>query len=117
MVTYGLMQGIGMGLVMPVAFGTFNQYFTHRRVTIMSLTQAFTGILAMGYPLFVTHMKEMYGFRGGMAVIAAVNAHLILAMLVMHPVKWHYKTIKIPIPEKEEPRKCNEILKQILFHS
>lgn len=105
MITYGLMQGIGMGLVMPVAFGKFNQYFTNRRVTIMSLTQAFAGVLAMGYPLFVAYLKETYGFRGGVAVIAAVNAHVIFAMLVMHPVEWHYKTIKIPILEKEEPRK------------
>lgn len=107
MITYGLMQGIGLGLVMPVAFGKFNQYFTNQRVTIMSLTQAFTGVLTMVYPLFVAYLKETYGFRGAMAVIAAVNAHVILAMLVMHPVEWHYKTIKIPISEKEEPCKYN----------
>lgn len=105
MITYGLMQGIGLGLMMPVAFGKFNQYFVNRRVFVMSLTQSCTGILSMMYPIFVAYLKQIFGFRGAMAILAAVNAHVIVAMLVMHPIEWHYKVIKTPILEKEEPCK------------
>lgn len=105
LITYGLMQGIGLGLIMPVTYATFNQYFLHRRVFVMSLTQAFTGILTMIYPIFVANLIETYGFRGSVAIIAAIHAHLVLVMLVMQPVEWHYKLIKIPIFD-EEPCKC-----------
>lgn len=107
LITYGLMQGMGprvLGLIIPVAFGKFNQYFVHRRVFVMSLTQAFTGVLAMIYPIFVAYLRETFGFRGSVAIISAINAHVILSMIVMHPVDWHYKLIKTPIFE-EEPRK------------
>lgn len=104
LVTYGLMQGIGLGLIVPVAFAKFNQYFVHRRVFVMSLTQALTGVLAMIYPIFVAYLNLEFGFRGSVAIITAINAHVIFSMLVMHPVEWHYKLIKTPIVDEEKPR-------------
>lgn len=68
---------------------------------MMGITQALKGIGIMSYPIMVQFLMEKYGFRGTMAVIAAINAHATLGMLVMHPVSWHYKIIKIPVDEVE----------------
>lgn len=96
------MQGIGFGLVIPVSFATFNQYFVQRRVFVMSLAQALTGILTMLYPIFVAYIRETFGFRGALALVAAINGHIICTMLVMQPVEKHMKVIKISIMETEE---------------
>lgn len=79
----------------------FNHYFIKKRVFMMGITQALKGVGIMGYPILVQFLMERYGFRGTMAVIAAINAHAILGMLVMHPIEWHYKVIKIPVDEDE----------------
>lgn len=114
MVTYGLVQGIGLGIMMPVAFAAFNEYFVERRAFVMSIAQVGTGILTMIYPIFVVYLKETFGFRGSIAIIAAVQAHAIFAMLVMHPVKWHYKLVRRPIFE-DEPCKLQSVLAAVLL--
>lgn len=78
----------------------------------MSVTQSLIGVGTMIYPIFVQFLMEKYGFRGAVAIIAACNAHAIFAMLCMHPVKWHYKVIRVPIAE-EKPRKF--LLKSTFF--
>lgn len=71
---------------------------------MMSATQTIVGIGTMIYPIFVQYLMEQYSFPGAMAVIAAINAHGIFGMLVMHPIEWHYKVVEIPV-EEENP--CN----------
>lgn len=67
----------------------------------MGATQFLVGIGTMLYPIFVQFLMETYGFRGALAVIAACGAHAIFGMLVMHPIEWHYKTIRVPIEDEE----------------
>lgn len=83
--------------MIPVAYSTFNTYFVNKRVAMMSIAQTLIGIGAMTYPILVQFLMEKYGFRGTMAILAAINSHSILGMLVMHPVQWHYKVVRIPI--------------------
>lgn len=66
----------------------------------MSLLQASKGVLVALYPLLVKTLMNMYGYRGAMAIIAAINAHAIVGMLVLHPIEWHYKVVKVT-PEIE----------------
>lgn len=84
----------------------FNHYFVKKRFAMMSITQVLKGVGIMAYPIMVQFLMEKYGFRGTMAIIAAINAHAILGMLSMHPIEWHYKVIKVPVDE-DEPRKLS----------
>ena len=61
----------------------------------MSFAQTLTGIGAMVYPLFVERLLHYYGFRGCIAIIAALNCHGLIGLLVMHPVSWHMKLEEI----------------------
>lgn len=68
---------------------------------MISISQSVIGAVIMVYPVLVQFLLNTFGFRGALAIIAAVNGHAILGMLVMHPVEWHYKIIQIP--DEESP--------------
>lgn len=72
-----------------------------RRVFAMSLAQTLIGFGTMVYPVGVNYLMDEYGYRGAIALIAALNSHVIFAMLVMQPVEWHCKVIEIPIDESK----------------
>lgn len=104
-----------MGLMTPVIFGTFNFYFVKKRVLAMSLAQILKGVVVMTHPILVGFLMAEYGFRGMVAIMAMVNAHCIFALLSMHPVSWHHKTVKIKVnPNESFPCNYDHICKTFL---
>ncbi|XP_053680188.1 monocarboxylate transporter 7 [Anopheles nili] len=100
LISFALFQGAGFGLMIPVSYTTFNAYFVEKRVVMMSVAQTLIGLGTMFYPIFIQRSMDAFGFRGCMAVLAAVNSHTLLAMLVMHPVEWHMRLVpSSPLPE------------------
>lgn len=99
---YSVLRGFGYGLMISTAYTTFNDYFIKRRVMVMSFAQAFMALGGMIYPILVEKLMSIYGFRGSMAILAAVNGHVIFFMLVMHPVEWHMKKDKVDVEEEED---------------
>lgn len=81
--------------MVPVGYTSFNNYFVKRRVFMMSVTQALKGIVITSHPILSNILMNQFGFRGTLAIIAALNAHAIFGMLAMHPVEWHMKTVKV----------------------
>lgn len=94
-----------MGLTASVSYTTFNHYFVEKRIFMMSVVKSMVGVGIMVSPLLAQFFMENFGFRGGMAMIAAINGHVIFGMIVMHPIEWHYKVLKIPV---DETASCNE---------
>lgn len=74
---------------------------------MMSAAQTLIGIGTMIYPILVQFLMDTYGFRGTLAILAAINGHAILGMLVMHPVEWHYNVVRI---ECDEIQSCKIML-------
>lgn len=108
---------------MPVVFATFNSYFVERRVLMMSLAQTIIGLVTMIYPILIQKLLEMYGFRGTIALIAVINTHALVGMLLMHPVKWHMKIekfvessemISLNVEQNKEPVKLKAQLMEVV---
>uniref|UniRef100_A0A182QJX4 Major facilitator superfamily (MFS) profile domain-containing protein n=1 Tax=Anopheles farauti TaxID=69004 RepID=A0A182QJX4_9DIPT len=93
LISFAVFQGAGFGLMIPVSYTTFNAYFVEKRVVMMSVAQTLIGVGTMFYPIFIQRSMDAFGFRGCMAVLAAVNSHTLVAMLVMHPVEWHMRRV------------------------
>lgn len=74
---------------------------------MMSIAQSINGCVMMIYPLIVQYSINTYGCHGALAIIAAINSHVIVGMLIMQPVEWHYKVNKVPIDE--ESQQCMRI--------
>ncbi|CAB3256350.1 unnamed protein product [Arctia plantaginis] len=81
--TFGILQGIGFGIVVPVCYSTLNYYFVKKRTTVMSLCKAAQGILLMWYPQLIKNMISTYGFRGTLLVVAGISLHVYPGMLTM----------------------------------
>lgn len=75
---------------------------------MMSVTQVMKGAFITVYPFMAQFLLAKFGYRGALTVITAVHSHVIFAMMLMHPVEWHMKRIKLPI-EEIEPCKCISI--------
>lgn len=67
---------------------------------MMSVAQTLIGVGTMIYPILVQFLMDKYGFRGSMAILAAINGHAIVGMMAMHPIEWHYKVTKVSIDEE-----------------
>lgn len=102
--------GLGMGCIMTAGYSCFNLYFVKKRVFMMSLLQASKGVLLALYPIVVKILMNTYGFRGAMGIMAAISAHAIVGMLMLHPIEWHYKTVKVPEIELQ-PSKWPPLMK------
>lgn len=90
--------------MMSAGYTTFNKYFVEKRIFMMSIAQSIKGACISLHPILVKFAMNAYGFRGALAIVAAVNTHAVLGMLTLQPVEWHYKIIKVP---ESEPRKLN----------
>ncbi|CAG9136344.1 unnamed protein product [Plutella xylostella] len=100
-ITNGLLQGLGMGLLIPVSYTSFNSYFTKKKVLYLSLCKASIGLITMVYPLFIKMTMAEYGFRGTLAIICAISAHSIFGAIVLHPVEWYMV---------KQPKTCEQIV-------
>lgn len=81
--------------MLSVSYTTFNRYFIRRRVMMMGLAQTLLGLGSMGFPLMVEKLMHVYGYRGCMAIIGALNGHALVGMMTMHPVDWHKKVVEV----------------------
>ena len=105
-ITNGFLHGLGMGLLIPVSYTSFNSYFTKKKVLYLSLCKASIGMITMFYPLFIKFTITEYGFRGTLAILCAISSNSIFGALVMHPVKWHMK---------KQPKPCEKIVCKFLL--
>lgn len=90
---FSLIQGIGFGLIVPTSYTKFNDYFVKKRIMWMSFSQSLIGLGSMFYPVLMQKLLEWYGFRGCLMVLAAINSHAVLGMLLMQPVEWHMRVV------------------------
>ncbi|XP_025837027.1 monocarboxylate transporter 7-like isoform X2 [Agrilus planipennis] len=92
-ITYGIIQGLGIGFLLPAAMTSFNDYFAQRKNFLMGVSQTITAGLTILYPTFMRFLLSQYGFRGAVAILAAINSHVIFTAVSLHPVKWHLKKV------------------------
>lgn len=68
----------------------------------MSFAQSLIGVGSMFYPVLMQKLLEVYGFRGCLMILAAINSHAIFGMLLMQPVEWHMREVSIEEEEIQE---------------
>ncbi|XP_075154483.1 monocarboxylate transporter 14 [Haematobia irritans] len=105
--TYGVINGIGVGLATSAAFVALNHYFKHKRGQAVGLSMAGTAMGMLIMPQLVRVLLEAFGFRGAVLLLAGVALNATVGSVLLQPAKWHMKEEKIdeemmviaPIPE------------------
>lgn len=107
---FSLIQGIGFGLIIPASFTTFNNYFVKNRILWMSFAQTLIGVGSMFYPVLMQKLLETYGFRGCLMVLAGINSHAVLGMLLMQPVEWHMRKVTVKDEDNANGLELTEVV-------
>lgn len=102
---YGVLQGIGHGLIVPAALTSFNNYFVRRRTFAMGVVQVITGIGTMILRIILEKLIKIYGFRGTQLIIAAISLHSLLCAAVQIPPASHVDRNKADVGKDSNNRK------------
>ncbi|CAH2102199.1 unnamed protein product [Euphydryas editha] len=81
--TFGLLQGIGFGMMTPVCYATINYFFVRRRTQVMSLIKAAQGVILILYPQLIKLTLSFYGFRETLLIISGISLHTFPGMIAM----------------------------------
>lgn len=97
--TFGVLQGIGFGMMVPVCYSTLNYYYVKRRTQVMSVIKALQGFILMWYPQLIKLFMTEYGFRGTLLIISGISLHGVPGMAVMRskPLR-NFRTASIFFP-------------------
>ncbi|GBP49551.1 hypothetical protein EVAR_45615_1 [Eumeta japonica] len=91
--TFGILQGIGFGMMVPVCYATINYYYVGKRTTVMSVCKALQSVMQMAYPQAIKGIMNLYGFRGTLLIISGISLNTIPGTLVMITNWKHRKRI------------------------
>lgn len=94
-ITFGILQGVGFGLMLPAMFSAFNVYFIKRKNSMMGISQTIVAGISMGIPYICSLLMDKYGFQGTVVIISAISLHGVLAMITLQPVEWHMRKVRI----------------------
>ncbi|EDV99911.1 uncharacterized protein LOC6565462 [Drosophila grimshawi] len=89
--TYGVINGIGVGLSTSAAFVALNHYFKYKRGQAVGLSMAGTAMGMLIMPQLVRILLECYDFRGAVLLLSGVALNAIVGSVLLQPVKWHMK--------------------------
>ncbi|XP_049959236.1 uncharacterized protein LOC126475429 [Schistocerca serialis cubense] len=106
-ITYSIIAGVGLGLVVPASYLAFNSYFLERRGLAMGLCQACVGLGFIGAPPVVQALLHSYGFRGAMLVLGGIGLHSVVGAVLYQPVRWHQRRPPAPRPHSANGRLAN----------
>lgn len=66
-----------------------NRYFIKNRNRAAGIAMTVTGIGPIIYPPIIVILNEIYGVNGCILILSALSAHMIVAALLLQPVRWH----------------------------
>lgn len=99
MISYGILEGLGFGLMLPSFFTAMHLYFEKKRNVVMGITQAVCVLAIMLTPAFTSFLMEKFGFRGCTAIVSALSLNCVLAAFALQPVNRHLKRRKLSLYE------------------
>lgn len=92
---------------------SMNRYFIKNRNRAAGIAMTLTGIGPIIFPPIIVILNELYGVNGCIFILSAISMHMIVAALLLQPVRWHLKRIEagdrqemLQAKEKSSFKKC-----------
>ncbi|KAK4887735.1 hypothetical protein RN001_004006 [Aquatica leii] len=86
-VTFCLLQGIGIGFITQSVSLAKNVYFKKRLTLAMTCSVTGTGLLPIVMPQITTYLLNFYGTRNTILIFAAISYHSVIGALLLRPIK------------------------------
>ncbi|KAF6200016.1 hypothetical protein GE061_006315 [Apolygus lucorum] len=107
---YGLINSIGLNILMSSFSLAMNTYFLKRRSIASGFSSTLTGLGPVFMPLLISKSIEWNSARGTALLLAGLLLHSVVAAMLLQPVKWHMKT---EIEDEElQPLEKDESIKE-----
>ncbi|XP_031622838.1 uncharacterized protein LOC116340468 [Contarinia nasturtii] len=91
LMTYSVINGIGVGLATSAAFVALNHYFKNKRGQAVGLSMAGTALGMLILPQLVRILLDAFEFSGAILVLAGLALHAAFGSTLLQPIKWHLK--------------------------
>lgn len=107
-VCFGVIAGVGSGMVNPHGFILGQMYFRRRRVAANALSMLGASLGFMVMPPLVRFLANTYGHRGALLLWSAILLHALVGAALYQPVEWHLKLNPLANVRLVEARPCQE---------
>ncbi|GIX85193.1 monocarboxylate transporter 9 [Caerostris extrusa] len=87
MITYGVMGGIGFGMVFLPAVVSVGYYFSTKRAMATGIAVCGSGMGAFIFAPFCQKLLEIYGWQGAMLILAALTLNCAVFGALMRPLE------------------------------
>ncbi|XP_068244036.1 monocarboxylate transporter 12-like isoform X2 [Palaemon carinicauda] len=93
-ISFSVLGGIGLGILVTISNIIIPVYFTAHLGRANGILMTGTSIGIFVLPLLITHLQQLYTYRGATLILGAILFNTCVAAAVFHPVRWHSKTVK-----------------------
>ncbi|XP_045478952.1 uncharacterized protein LOC123683965 [Harmonia axyridis] len=90
LLSYSIINGLGVGLASSATFVALNNYFVKKRGQAVGLSLAGTAFGMMIMPQAIKLLLDAYAFRGAILVLGAFALNGVVGSCVLQPAEWHY---------------------------
>ncbi|XP_019881070.2 uncharacterized protein LOC109608949 [Aethina tumida] len=94
-ISFGVIQGVGFGLLLPASYSAVNAFFQKKINLIMGVCQALMAAMSIVSPALCGLCMEYFGFRGTVALLAVLSLNAFPGALSLFPVKSYLKKEQI----------------------
>lgn len=96
------LPAIGYGLSNSSFSLALNSFFTQKLNKASGVAMTLAGIGPIVYPPLITCLLHVYGVSGCMLIIGAIALHMLVAAVLLQPLKWHLvRNTSSDLPLKE----------------
>lgn len=86
MVTFGLMGGVGFGLIYLPAIVSVNQYFSKKRALATGIAVCGSGLGAFVFAPFCQYLLTIYNWKGALMILAGLSLNCAVFGSLMQPL-------------------------------
>ena len=86
-ITYGLMSGLGLGMVMNCSISILDPYFSKHKRMACGLAMSGYGVGSFIFPPILNFLEDVYGWRGALLLLAGIAVHMIPISSLFRPFK------------------------------
>lgn len=100
---FSFFVAIGYGLSNSSFSLALNSFFTNKLNKASGIAMTLAGFGPIVYPPLINMLLHVYGVSGAMLIIGALALHMLVAAMLLQPLKWHLvrdvTTCELPFKE------------------